>query len=604
MLNTEEILIKIMQLLNFDFTDIKLKQTNIQKNFITKEQSRKKYSEHIFLIFKHLNLNNQNQYLVYVFTDLLFLYNNIYLKLVPYSNKTNEKKLNWIILKRLVIPFLAYRFASLDNNYDSRIDKNMSGGKFWYLPDVTDYNNVQMPLYYLMKWWLDLYGKGLDSLCNELDDKNQNEDKSISSKDTLKQWGKKSLPRRKSIEEYCSIELNYNGIFISQENISVDEEYNNALNFINNIKKISHDDLKLEIPYNSIVDKIFINPHEITDNEKKIFIKLIKERWAKPSTEKIKNNFLIARAMQDLYKRLINYFNFKDSNDIEENKMLQLIHLYNHLYNIQSNRLFSNDYSIDILDLGYEYLNPFNTDLESICDTIFGDISIELSNPKYSFTYIEDIYQIKRNLFLLHEDKRIVKVEEELKDFSEYFHKKYNYIDEILKKYDSMERNKILLDIENETDFQLFANIYQKYMYKDFEISEKATLRMNELASNDDEKQLYLSCILTLYTWPSYKHNADKHEKSKYFINELEKMLTKLNRHDKKENELLLIEAYFHLKSKKFSESLKYFDKYFNNYIYKQKKQLQDSLFLNFAAYCAYTSKNKSLLKKYNKLEW
>jgi len=194
-----------------------------------------------------------------------------------------------------------------------------------------------------------------------------------------------------------------------------------------------------------------------------------------------------------------------------------------------------------------------------------------------------------------------VKTAEEGKDFLEYFHKKYNDIYKKMKKYESMKRNEILSDIENETDFQLFTNLHQKYLYKDYEISEKATLKMNELASNDDEKQMYLSCISALYTLPSAKHNEERYEVSKLLIKELESILTKLNRHEEKENEFLLLQACFHLKSKEFQNSLKYFDAYFNKYIDNQKKQLLDSLYVNLAAYCAYTSKNKLLLKKYNK---
>ena len=54
MLNTEEILIKIMQLLDFDMKEIKLKQSSEKNRFFTKEESFDKYSEHINLIFKKL----------------------------------------------------------------------------------------------------------------------------------------------------------------------------------------------------------------------------------------------------------------------------------------------------------------------------------------------------------------------------------------------------------------------------------------------------------------------------------------------------------------------------------------------------------------------
>ncbi|MDX4013210.1 hypothetical protein Q6A86_09460, partial [Aliarcobacter skirrowii] len=86
-------------------------------------ESFDKYSEHINLIFEKLSIEDKNIELVNIFTNLLFLYNNLYVKLFPYSSSHSDKKVNWIILKRLVIPYLALRFATLDSDYKNRIDK-------------------------------------------------------------------------------------------------------------------------------------------------------------------------------------------------------------------------------------------------------------------------------------------------------------------------------------------------------------------------------------------------------------------------------------------------------------------------------------------------
>ena len=60
MLNTQEILIKIIQLLDFDMKEIKLKQSSEKNRFFTKEESFDKYSEHINLIFKKLSIEDKN----------------------------------------------------------------------------------------------------------------------------------------------------------------------------------------------------------------------------------------------------------------------------------------------------------------------------------------------------------------------------------------------------------------------------------------------------------------------------------------------------------------------------------------------------------------
>ena len=60
MLNTEEILIKIMQLLDFDMKEIKLKQSSEKNRFFTNEESFDKYAEHINLIFEKLSIDDKN----------------------------------------------------------------------------------------------------------------------------------------------------------------------------------------------------------------------------------------------------------------------------------------------------------------------------------------------------------------------------------------------------------------------------------------------------------------------------------------------------------------------------------------------------------------
>ena len=192
MLNLEELLIKIIQILDFDIKDIQLKQTLQKRRFYTHEIKEQKYREHLALIFEKLNIDTQNEKLIDIFIDLINLYLPIYNKINLTRFIATQEKINWVILKRLVIPYLAKRFSSLDYDYNLRIDKGLSGGKFWYLPDITDYPNVKLPMEYVMNWWLDLYGKGLDKLCEELDNKNHNEKKPFESKNTIKQWIKKA----------------------------------------------------------------------------------------------------------------------------------------------------------------------------------------------------------------------------------------------------------------------------------------------------------------------------------------------------------------------------------------------------------------------------
>ena len=603
MLNTEEILIKLMQLLDFDMKDIKLKQSSEKKRFSTNEESFDKYAEHINLIFKKLSIEDKNSELVNILTDLLFLYNNLYIKLFPLSSPYSDKKLNWIILKRLVIPYLAMRFATLDSDYGTRIDKNLSGGRFWYLPDVTEYNNLKLPMEYLMNWWIDLYGKSLDKLCIELDKNNSNKERPYDSKNTIKQWGKGTLPDKKSIEEYCSIELNYHGVFIPNEKDKINEKFQSAIEFVRNEKKISIEDLKHEIPYNSLVDKIFITKENITEEEKLNFITFIKERWAIPSCDKLIKVFFIGRSIKDLYKRLVKYFDFKNVADIEKNKLVQLVHHYQFLYNRQIERTsYAKRYNDeeDVFDYEYEYLGVFNAPFEKIIETLYSDITVEFSNPNFQIFEFEDIYQSKFILFGQNRDERIKDCIFELQKHIEYFHEKFDNVDHRLNQYKKMSRNETLENIKSEKIFECLYNLFPMYVNSEYELAETIAFQMSKIANNEDNKQISMSSYLALYTNIFISGNVNKYQETKHLCDIYKQMLLNFNMYEVKETEYLMCKALFHFKAKEFDNSLIYWDEYYEKYIKNQKKIEETIALIKLAAFCAYETNNPKLLNKYN----
>lgn len=605
MLNLEELLIKIIQILDFDIKDVQLKQTLQKRRFYTHEIKEQKYREHLALIFEKLNIDTQNEKLIDIFIDLINLYLPIYNKINLTRFIATQEKINWVILKRLVIPYLAERFSSLDYDYNLRIDKGLSGGKFWYLPDITDYPNVKLPMEYVMNWWLDLYGKGLDKLCEELDNKNHNEKKPFESKNTIKQWIKKSIPDRKSIEEYCSIPLSYKGIFEVDENDSIDIQFKKACDFIINVKKLSIDNLKHEIPYNSLVDKIFIEKKSISDNEQKEFVKFIKERWTKPTAEKLINSFIIARSSQTIYQELLKYFSFQDSNDIEENKVLQLIYLYSFIYNDNLQReqhQIEKYYTNDITGLNYEYLDCFNNDFDGIIKTISNDISIELSNQKYSKDYLEDIYQVKVIVYSKNDifDKLKIAIEE-LKEHVDFFHKKFDNIEQKLEEYLSLRNEDEKVNfIENTYDFELLSNINETEIFNiNYNLAEKCLFKMQKISNTNYHEIQVVSNLLGLYVLPFFEENIMKYEEANILIDKYEKLVKNNPEH---KIQLLEYKIYFCIKSKQFDKALKESKEYFDKYIKNQKKTEDKRATLFMCAYSAYTLKDNSFLKEINKI--
>lgn len=585
--------------------DVKLKHALQKERFYTHEVKDEKYRELIDLIFKKLNIDTQNEKLIDIFIDLINLYLPIYNKINLTRFITNQEKINWVILKRLVIPYLAKRSSSLDYDYNLRIDKGLSGGKFWYLPDITDYLNVKLPMEYVMNWWLDLYGKGLDKLCEELDSKNHNEKKTFESKNTIKQWIKKSLPDRNSIEQYCSIPLNYSGIFEVDENDSIDIQFEKACDFIINVKKVSIDNLKHEIPYYSLVDKIFIEKKSISDNEKKAFVKFIKERWAKPTAEKLINSFIIARSSQTIYKELLKYFSFKDSNDIEENKLLQLVYLYSFIYNenLQRELYQTEKYDIlDIVELNYEYLDCFNNDFDGIIETISNDINIELSNQKYSKDYLEDIYQVKVIVYSKNNIFNKWKIAfKELDEHKKIFYEKFDNIEQRLEEYLSLQKENDKVNfIESVDDFEFLLNINGREIFnKNYNLAEKCLFKMEKISNTTYHEIQVVSNFLGLYVLLFFEENIMKYEEANILIDKYEKLMKNSPEHN---IQLLEYKIYFYIKSKEFDKALQESKEYLNKYIKNHKKTEDKKAALFMCAYSAYTQKDNNLLKDINKI--
>ncbi len=600
MLNIEELLIKIMKILDFDMNDIKLKQTLEKRRFYTNEESDEKYKEHINIILEKLNLGENNSKLSNIFIDLINLYIPIYNKVNLIKFIASEKKINWIILKRLVIPYLAKRLSSLDSDYSSRVDKGLSGGLFWYLPDVTDYPNIKMPMEYIMNWWLDLYGKGIDSLCDELDDNNKNVEKPIESKNTIKQWFKKSIPDRQSIEEYFSIPIVYNGCFEANLNDTLNIQFKKACTFIIEKKKLSIEKLKYEIPSNSLVDRIF-NSEPISQIEKKEFVSFIAERWEIPTKEKLIRIFIIARSSESVYKSLLSYFSVKDLSDIEDNKLLQLTYLYCHMYNENLQRYSHGVHKYDksdILKINYEYLDSLTNNFNGIVETISNDINIELSNQNYTRDYLEDIYQIKFIVFMQNKDKRIELVAKQLKDHHQYFHEKFDKIEFEVAKYFPLSYKDKMEFINNINDIQCLINIYDRELTINDELAEKCVFKMQVLSKTPYEALIVLFYFIKIYTILFVEYNIFKLKEASTLILKYENSIKGIK---EKEIELLRIKIHFYVKSKQFNNALKASDEYFIKYFKFQKKDIDDIEILFLGAYSAYIENNKSTLKQYNK---
>ncbi len=609
MLNNEEVLIKVMELLDLNIKEVKLKAPIQKKRFINKDTQVEKYDEHLKLIFEELSLNSINSKLLDVIYELMYIYDITVRELSRFDNIKKDKKLDWIILKRLVIPFLAYRMAILDGDYNNRIDKNMSGGKFWYLPDLTNKNKIEMPVSNLIKWWLSLYGKGLEAFSEEMDKKISYEFHSTKKPlNIFKSWlYQNKLPSRKSIIEYCNIKMNYNGIFTGSTTDFIHENFTKAVSFVKDIKKLTQEELIHEIPEKKLIDKIYIDESNIFLKHKKKFIKLVKERWDMPSESKLISNFLICRFSQNLYSRLVGFFGFDETHDIQENKILQLIHLYMFLYNqyiegINKELIIDEEENSSIFIDDKNIRKYLKTRKEDYIQAIIGDIRLEHENPDEKDIKYADIDIVLISLFAAEKDtSKLKKTVDNYKRTVQYFyenHKRWNKN----RNYQKLDINTFNNEIHKEDNFTLLHELFDNFINTDYSRSQMICSRMNCIAKTNDEDKIHMSSKLTLNTALTYLQNENSFIETKELLDNYESYLVDHKLLETNNKKLLSQKASFYFKSKEFSESLNYFDKYVEEYLIGNKKDDFDLSMVYFAAYCANKVNDKLKYNKFNKI--
>lgn len=361
---------------------------------------------------------------------------NHFYKLVElntWTGNATKQQIIWLWLAYIGIPGIA-RYMVFWNINDVT-DKGMPGGKFWYLPDVIERNNKQilhLPVAQIVDWLLDLLGISMQELATEYRAKADHYDiKTEKLIRTLYSWkASENVPQPSKFQEFFpdSLDLEFKGCFTIQDDLPHSEQFSLALQFIeqkfNGLEKeqiaevLSH-----EIPITQVEKlKDILNKNSDNDIEKR-FIELLAIRYAKPDPSIIRHYFLMARIVQDSYIRLLKFlFPNVDKlcTDPCENKLLQLILLYKHVYNL-SIESHKNSHSIEEEEIYFENKIPpfFKKILLSICKSkseFAHQIVSEILTTKFVYSdpknELEDIYPYNDNSMV----NIFLKLENEAKD--------------------------------------------------------------------------------------------------------------------------------------------------------------------------------------------
>lgn len=155
---------------------------------------------------------------------------------------------------------------------------------------------------------------------------------------SLGNWTKGAIPRIKSLRDYFPDDaiLVFKGIFELDDGLSDDVKFTAALAFVQG-KKLSADQLRGEIPMTQAGRLEAVLDQSAADDEKLEFVRLLLTRYAKPSMGTIRQRLLVARMVQDGYRRLLGLLcpGVADTcTDPSQNKLLQLAGIFGTIYNL------------------------------------------------------------------------------------------------------------------------------------------------------------------------------------------------------------------------------------------------------------------------------
>lgn len=252
-----------------------------------------------------------------------------------FTSRASQRKIVWHYLARFLVPTLARH--SVFWQVESRLDVGMPGGRFWYLPAVDcPFRPTQLllPIQQVLNWLIDLIGDSPTSIANTIVEGMRAFDSTDVVLKNLYNWKTaKSTPEISSIINTFpdEVEIHFQGSFELDDK---SPEYEQALAFVQ-AKGLPASALQHEIAIREDVLERVLR-RQCTLEEQDIFVREIALRYQTPSIKTVRLRLLLARATQEGYEKLVKFLTpgvDKQCFDLNTNKTLQLIQLYNDVYN-------------------------------------------------------------------------------------------------------------------------------------------------------------------------------------------------------------------------------------------------------------------------------
>ncbi len=269
------------------------------------------------------------------------------LELRTWTGNASQQQVLWQLLACVHVPMWARNLAfwSLANvEHDlPPIDAGMPGGEFWFLPTGNaKTGEINLPVPKVLGWLLDLLdGPSVENLRDAIGNKllREIEGGNDAVVRTLRNWQAGGLPQSDSkITEVFPEDatLIFAGAFKLNSEFSPEMQFEQALGFVVHRKKLDFSQLSDQIPMTTErLHSVF--EQTASEDEKTTFVRYVSIRYSAPSVATIRQRLRVARlaqaGYQDLVKFLCPELKPEVAHDPKQNKVLQLIALFETIYN-------------------------------------------------------------------------------------------------------------------------------------------------------------------------------------------------------------------------------------------------------------------------------
>ncbi|MCB4361439.1 ankyrin repeat domain-containing protein [Quatrionicoccus australiensis] len=269
------------------------------------------------------------------------------IELKTWTGNASQQQVLWHTLACIHVPVWARNIAfwsQANTEHDlPPIDAGMPGGEFWFLPSGDpETGEVKLPITKVIEWLLDLLAApSVDDLSIAIGNKNlrEREGGNDAAVRTLRNWLAGVVPNNaEKIEEVFpnDASLSFVGALAFDEAWTTDEQFENALKFVVDHRRLSVEQISEQIPMKP--ERLcLIFDGSASDNEKETFVRNIAIRYAAPDMATVRQRLRVARLAQAGYQDLVKYLcpelQPEQAHDPKQNKVLQLISLFETIYN-------------------------------------------------------------------------------------------------------------------------------------------------------------------------------------------------------------------------------------------------------------------------------